>query len=131
MLSLSYALLKLYLCKILLFLIRILANRVSAARSKERKAQYTAELEHKVPFLQIEATTLLAQLRHLQRDSMGLHNKNSELRFRLQAMEQQLQLRTVYALVLVWFCIYGLMMSVKLIIRIGINDPYSRMTNLM
>ncbi|KAL0736440.1 hypothetical protein Bca4012_012650 [Brassica carinata] len=75
--------------------LRILANRVSAARSKERKAQYTAELEHKVPFLQIEATTLLAQLRHLQRDSMGLHNKNSELRFRLQAMEQQLQLRTV------------------------------------
>ncbi|KAL0730950.1 hypothetical protein Bca4012_027044 [Brassica carinata] len=62
--------------------------------AKERKAQYTAELEHKVSFLQTEATTLLAQLRHLQRDLMGLHNQNSELRFRLQAMEQQLQLLT-------------------------------------
>lgn len=72
---------------------RILANRVSAARSKERKTQYMAELEHKVQTLQTEATTLSAQLTHLQRDSMGLTNQNSELKFRLQAMEQQAQLR--------------------------------------
>ncbi|CAH8386234.1 unnamed protein product [Eruca vesicaria subsp. sativa] len=45
---------------------RILANRVSAARSKERKTQYMAELEHKVQTLQTEATTLSAQLTHLQ-----------------------------------------------------------------
>jgi len=41
---------------------RILANRQSAARSKERKARYIHELERKVQTLQTEATTLSAQL---------------------------------------------------------------------
>ncbi|XP_021743805.1 probable transcription factor PosF21 [Chenopodium quinoa] len=72
---------------------RILANRQSAARSKERKLRYIAELEHKVQTLQTEATTLSAQLTHLQRDSAGLTSQNNELKFRLQAMEQQAQLR--------------------------------------
>ncbi|CAO2834594.1 unnamed protein product [Amaranthus hypochondriacus] len=72
---------------------RILANRQSAARSKERKMRYIAELEHKVQTLQTEATTLSAQLTLLQRDSAGLTNQNNELRFRLQSMEQQAQLR--------------------------------------
>ncbi|KAJ8530235.1 hypothetical protein K7X08_037070 [Anisodus acutangulus] len=72
---------------------RILANRQSAARSKERKMRYIAELEHKVQTLQTEATTLSAQLTLLQRDSAGLTSQNSELKFRLQAMEQQAQLR--------------------------------------
>ncbi|KAG9148176.1 hypothetical protein Leryth_014083 [Lithospermum erythrorhizon] len=72
---------------------RILANRQSAARSKERKMRYIAELEHKVQTLQTEATTLSAQLTLLQRDSAGLTNQNNELKFRLQAMEQQGQLR--------------------------------------
>ncbi|KAK9269851.1 hypothetical protein L1049_025424 [Liquidambar formosana] len=72
---------------------RILANRQSAARSKERKLQYISELEHKVQTLQTEATTLSAQLTLLQRDSAGLTSQNNELKFRLQAMEQQAQLR--------------------------------------
>lgn len=72
---------------------RILANRQSAARSKERKMRYISELEHKVQTLQTEATTLSAQLTLLQRDSVGLTNQNNELKFRLQAMEQQAQLR--------------------------------------
>ncbi|KAL3350821.1 hypothetical protein AABB24_023306 [Solanum stoloniferum] len=72
---------------------RILANRQSAARSKERKMRYIAELEHKVQTLQTEATTLSAQLTLLQRDATGLTSQNSELKFRLQAMEQQAQLR--------------------------------------
>ncbi|KAL1811001.1 hypothetical protein DCAR_0623108 [Daucus carota subsp. sativus] len=72
---------------------RILANRQSAARSKERKMRYISELEHKVQTLQTEATTLSAQLTLLQRDSAGLTNHNNELKFRLQAMEQQAQLR--------------------------------------
>ncbi|KAL6494779.1 hypothetical protein OROGR_031579 [Orobanche gracilis] len=72
---------------------RILANRQSAARSKERKMRYIAELEHKVQTLQTEATTLSAQLTLLQRDSSGLTSQNNELKFRLQAMEQQAQLR--------------------------------------
>nr|CAD1840725.1 unnamed protein product [Ananas comosus var. bracteatus] len=72
---------------------RILANRQSAARSKERKMRYISELEHKVQILQTEATTLSAQLTLLQRDSAGLTSENNELKFRLQAMEQQAQLR--------------------------------------
>jgi hypothetical protein len=44
------------------FSCRILANRQSAARSKERKARYITELERKVQTLQTEATTLSAQL---------------------------------------------------------------------
>lgn len=72
---------------------RILANRQSAARSKERKMRYISELEHKVQTLQTEATTLSAQLTLLQRDSVGLTNQNNELKFRLQAMEQQAKLR--------------------------------------
>ncbi|KAG1327948.1 transcription factor VIP1 [Cocos nucifera] len=45
---------------------RILANRQSAARSKERRIRYTSELERKVQTLQTEATTLTAQLSQLQ-----------------------------------------------------------------
>ncbi|XP_031496415.1 transcription factor RF2b-like [Nymphaea colorata] len=72
---------------------RILANRQSAARSKERKARYVLELEHKVQALQTEATTLSAQLTLFQRDTTGLTSENSELKLRLQAMEQQAHLR--------------------------------------
>ncbi|KAI7750887.1 hypothetical protein M8C21_003105, partial [Ambrosia artemisiifolia] len=72
---------------------RILANRQSAARSKERKARYISELERKVQTLQTEATTLSAQLTLFQRDTNGLSSENTELKLRLQAMEQQAQLR--------------------------------------
>ncbi|XP_042499932.1 transcription factor VIP1-like [Macadamia integrifolia] len=72
---------------------RILANRQSAARSKERKIRYTGELERKVQTLQTEATTLSAQVTMLQRDTTGLTTENKELKMRLQAMEQQAQLR--------------------------------------
>ncbi|KAE8721599.1 Transcription factor RF2b [Hibiscus syriacus] len=72
---------------------RIIANRQSAARSKERKARYITELERKVQTLQTEATTLSAQLTLFQRDTTGLTTENTELKLRLQAMEQQAQLR--------------------------------------
>lgn len=72
---------------------RILANRQSAARSKERKIRYTSELERKVQTLQTEATSLSAQVTLLQRDTTGLTSANRELKLRLQAMEQQAQLR--------------------------------------
>ncbi|KAM7507885.1 hypothetical protein LguiA_018338 [Lonicera macranthoides] len=72
---------------------RILANRQSAARSKERKIRYTNELERKVQTLQTEATTLSAQVTLLQRDTTGLTTENKELKLRLQAMEQQALLR--------------------------------------
>ncbi|KAE8666580.1 Transcription factor RF2a [Hibiscus syriacus] len=72
---------------------RILANRQSAARSKERKVRYTNELERKVQTLQKEATNLCAQVKPLQRDTTGLTTENKELKLRLQAMEQQSKLR--------------------------------------
>ncbi|CAN4081138.1 unnamed protein product [Withania somnifera] len=72
---------------------RILANRQSAARSKERKIRYTNELEKKVQTLQTEATTLSAQITVLQRDNSGLTTENKELKLRLQALEQQAHLR--------------------------------------
>ncbi|KAG0460642.1 hypothetical protein HPP92_020939 [Vanilla planifolia] len=72
---------------------RILANRQSAARSKERKMRYISELENKVHTLQTEATALSAQLTLLQRDSAGLASQNNQLKFKLQAMEQQAQIR--------------------------------------
>ncbi|KAI4334629.1 hypothetical protein L6164_019294 [Bauhinia variegata] len=72
---------------------RIWANRQSAARSKERKMRYIAELERKVQTLQTEATSLSAQLILLQRDTNGLTAENSELKLRLQTMEQQVHLQ--------------------------------------
>ncbi|CAL9206346.1 unnamed protein product [Musa hybrid cultivar] len=72
---------------------RILANRQSAARSKERKMRYIGELERKVQTLQTEATTLSAQLTMLQRDTNGLTVENNELKLRLQTMEQQVHLQ--------------------------------------
>ncbi|KAL1544888.1 putative transcription factor PosF21, variant 2 [Salvia divinorum] len=72
---------------------RIWANRQSAARSKERKMRYIAELERKVQTLQTEATSLSAQLTLLQRDTNCLTAENSELKLRLQTMEQQVHLQ--------------------------------------
>lgn len=54
------------MCVLLWLFNRILANRQSAARSKERKIRYTGELERKVQTLQNEATTLSAQVTMLQ-----------------------------------------------------------------
>nr|GMD05983.1 probable transcription factor PosF21 [Ipomoea batatas] len=91
--------------------LQIWANRQSAARSKERKMRYIAELERKVQTLQTEATSLSAQLTLLQamvgavlgricfllsnpvRDTTGLTAENSELKLRLQTMEQQVHLQ--------------------------------------
>ena len=105
------------------FVTRILANRQSAARSKERKVRYICELERRVQTLQVEACTLTAQITMLQvmirlfnatyhhmkknnallcsifilfvcqRDTSGLTTENNELRLRLQSMEEQAQLR--------------------------------------
>ncbi|MCO5614813.1 hypothetical protein L7F22_069097 [Adiantum nelumboides] len=71
---------------------RILANRQSAARSKERKMRYIAELERKVQALQTEATTLSTQLTLMQNDTTVLTAENSELKFQLQSLEQQTHL---------------------------------------
>ncbi|WVZ91872.1 hypothetical protein U9M48_037987 [Paspalum notatum var. saurae] len=72
---------------------RIINNRQSAARSKERKMRYIAELERKVQFMQREATALATQLALLQRDTAGLTVENSELKIRMQNTEQQIHLQ--------------------------------------
>ncbi|KAJ4772423.1 Basic-leucine zipper (bZIP) transcription factor family protein [Rhynchospora pubera] len=72
---------------------RIWANRQSAARSKERKVKYIAELENRVNNLRTESTTLSAQLAFLQKDTDGLTSENNQLRLRVQQMEQQVHLQ--------------------------------------
>ncbi|KAL3814056.1 hypothetical protein ACJIZ3_015324 [Penstemon smallii] len=72
---------------------RMLSNRESAARSKERKMKYIAELEHKVQALQTKATTLSFELTQLQSESAALTSQNNKLKYCLQAMNQQSQLR--------------------------------------
>ncbi|XP_075473691.1 bZIP transcription factor 29-like [Primulina tabacum] len=72
---------------------RILSNRRSAARSKERKLRYVAELEHRNMTLQKESTMLASQLAQLERNSSALTNQNNELKLRLQALEQQAHLQ--------------------------------------
>ncbi|KAI3511401.1 hypothetical protein L1887_18554 [Cichorium endivia] len=72
---------------------RIWANRQSAVRSKERKMRYIAELESQLQTLQTQATSLSAQLTLLQRDVHGLVAENTELKLRLQAMEQQVHMQ--------------------------------------
>ncbi|ESQ46016.1 hypothetical protein EUTSA_v10000176mg [Eutrema salsugineum] len=72
---------------------RILANRESAARSKEKKAQYMNKLENKVEFLQTQAVTMSSKVAHLERVNLVMENENRELRIRLQGLEQQAQLR--------------------------------------
>ncbi|KAF1883192.1 hypothetical protein Lal_00003376 [Lupinus albus] len=71
----------------------ILANRLSAARSKERKTRYISELEQKVQTLQAETTTLSTQFTKLQMDTAELKSQNNEYKLRLQAMEQQSKLK--------------------------------------
>ncbi|XP_051150014.1 bZIP transcription factor 29-like [Andrographis paniculata] len=72
---------------------RILANRQSAARSKERKLRYISELEHKVQTLQSEATNLSAQITTIQNKRTDLVHENKELKLRFHAMEQQSRLQ--------------------------------------
>lgn len=55
--------------------------------------RYIAELERKVQTLQTEATSLSAQLTLLQRDTNGLAAENSDLKIRMQTMEQQVHLQ--------------------------------------
>ncbi|KAF7154442.1 hypothetical protein RHSIM_Rhsim01G0242900 [Rhododendron simsii] len=72
---------------------RILANRRSAARSKERKVRYMLELERRIQSLQTDSWNLSAQISIYERETRGLSTENVELKLRLQAMEDQADLR--------------------------------------
>eukprot|EP00241_Pyramimonas_parkeae_P011048 CAMPEP_0114225898 /NCGR_PEP_ID=MMETSP0058-20121206/936_1 /TAXON_ID=36894 /ORGANISM="Pyramimonas parkeae, CCMP726" /LENGTH=244 /DNA_ID=CAMNT_0001336571 /DNA_START=335 /DNA_END=1069 /DNA_ORIENTATION=+ len=58
---------------------RILANRQSAARSKERKMRYITELERRVSLLQAEASSLRKQHTALQTEAERLRQERSTL----------------------------------------------------
>ncbi|EEF26876.1 transcription factor, putative [Ricinus communis] len=78
---------------------RILANRQSAARSKERKIRYTSELERKVQTLQTEATTLSAQVTMLQANCAFLST--------LEAEYFSVYLHLMRLSALAWYLLYG------------------------
>ncbi|KAL5201208.1 hypothetical protein ABZP36_035562 [Zizania latifolia] len=65
---------------------RILNNRISAARSKERKVRYMVELERKVQELQMTTSTLFAQVTTAKRGYNEFANENKELKIRMEAM---------------------------------------------
>ncbi|CAL5087285.1 unnamed protein product [Urochloa decumbens] len=72
---------------------RILANRISAAKSKERKVKYMGELERRVHVLQMETNNLSSKAVLSQRECEILKTQNNEMKIRLQALEQQAQLK--------------------------------------
>ncbi|KAF5829985.1 hypothetical protein DUNSADRAFT_15205 [Dunaliella salina] len=72
---------------------RILANRQSAAKSKERRIQHAMELEHKLAAAQEEHELLSFQAEELNLDNTTLTQYNDELSSmvpKLQAQVQQL-----------------------------------------
>ncbi|XP_072999152.1 transcription factor RF2a-like [Typha latifolia] len=69
---------------------RMWENRQSAARSKERKIQYKAELERRVQALQTETTMLATKISLVENDIIGLTAENSEMKLYLQSIKQQI-----------------------------------------
>ncbi|XP_057777794.1 probable transcription factor PosF21 isoform X2 [Salvia miltiorrhiza] len=72
---------------------RIWANRQSAARSKERKMRYIAELQSKVQSLQTDKASSSMQFALMQEDTNCLASENIELKLQLQSFEQQVHLQ--------------------------------------
>ncbi|KAK9820559.1 hypothetical protein WJX72_011644 [[Myrmecia] bisecta] len=72
---------------------RILANRLSAARSKERKLKYIGELEQQVSLLQLDISTKSQQIRSLQNEALELGNVNQQLQAQAKLLKDQLRRR--------------------------------------
>ncbi|KAG8048124.1 hypothetical protein GUJ93_ZPchr0008g13037 [Zizania palustris] len=73
---------------------RIVSNRQSAARAKERKIQYTAALEQKVKDLEEELASLTARLAHFKRRNNLLQAENNQLKMNVQNVEINDQLKS-------------------------------------
>ncbi|CAN7115873.1 unnamed protein product [Brassica rapa subsp. narinosa] len=71
---------------------RIMSNRQSAARSKERKARYIMQLERRVQALQAEYATRSAYLSLINGDIDGLLSENTQLKLQIQMVEQKAKL---------------------------------------
>ncbi|KAG8057450.1 hypothetical protein GUJ93_ZPchr0002g26019 [Zizania palustris] len=74
---------------------RILNNRISAARSKERKVRYMVELERKVQELQMKTSTLFAQVTTAKMGYNEFANENKELKTRMEAMVKRAKVMDV------------------------------------
>ncbi|TKY45996.1 Transcription factor VIP1 [Spatholobus suberectus] len=71
----------------------ILADRQSAARSKERKIRYAIELMRKVQRLRTKATNLSAEVNMLERETTNMPTRNKELKMHLEALREEERLR--------------------------------------
>ncbi|KAG5224744.1 bZIP transcription factor family protein [Salix suchowensis] len=69
-------------------IIRILANRQSAQRSRVRKLQYISELERSVTSLQAEVSVLSPRVAYLDHRRLLLNVDNSSLKQRIAALAQ-------------------------------------------
>ncbi|VVB08533.1 unnamed protein product [Arabis nemorensis] len=65
------------------------ANRESAARSKERKAQYVADLEDKLRTVEFENGRIRNKYNQSQRNQMVTDNQLREMTIRYEAMEEK------------------------------------------
>ncbi|WCJ37320.1 Basic-leucine zipper (bZIP) transcription factor family protein [Euphorbia peplus] len=69
---------------------RIITNRMSAVRAKEKKKLYTFMLEHKLQTLQAEAATTNSRLTFLQTEGLGLSSENARLREEMDMVIRQI-----------------------------------------
>ncbi|KAE9617523.1 hypothetical protein Lal_00034044 [Lupinus albus] len=72
---------------------RIIANRNSAARSKERRKIHQNELESKVKSLQAQVARVSQELLLTKRDVATRSDLNNQLRFQIEAKRQQIRQR--------------------------------------
>ncbi|KAL5139626.1 Transcription factor RF2b [Glycine soja] len=72
---------------------RILCNRKSAAKSKERRVIYEKDLREKVPQLAIQSANLDAKLRFLAEDTTNRDVRLKQLRLTIDAMRQEAQIK--------------------------------------
>ncbi|VYS52284.1 unnamed protein product [Arabidopsis thaliana] len=72
---------------------RILKNRESAARSKQRKLQYMIDLEHRINFLENENASIFEKIKLLENDKTMIMNEKKEIMIQIESLEQQVQLR--------------------------------------
>mmetsp|Transcript_39332 Transcript_39332/g.47662 ORF Transcript_39332/g.47662 Transcript_39332/m.47662 type:complete len:255 (-) Transcript_39332:581-1345(-) len=74
---------------------RILANRQSAARSKERKLRYIAELERKVSVLQAHSQSAEKDYNLMQEETKALLAEKEDLQQQLERIEKEVNDREV------------------------------------
>ncbi|XP_027368004.1 transcription factor VIP1-like [Abrus precatorius] len=72
---------------------RIMANRKSAAKSKEKKAHYINELKERVETLQTEAINLSSHVILIQRDTADIASRNKALKLCIAATKDQVKIR--------------------------------------